>query len=82
MEVEVGQEVYVPDPDGNPVRGTVQGLGEPADAVEIDIEGKAVKRDIAWVRHDEGQHEGFAAKVPYHEIFPDRESFKSHRRRK
>lgn len=80
MDVEIGQKVYVPDPHGKPVLGTVQALGEKADAVEVDVDGKAVTRDVAFVRHDAGDQEGFVAKVPYHEIFPDEESFNSNYR--
>ncbi len=65
MGVEIGQEIYVPDPDGKPVRATVLAFGEPSDAVEIVIEGKLVKRDVAIVRHEEGESNGFTARVPY-----------------
>jgi hypothetical protein len=70
MDVEIGQTVYVPDPDGNPVRGTVIARGGPGDAVEMNVEGHAVKRDVAIVRHEEGQSKGFVAHVPYHELKP------------
>ena len=68
MEVEVGQTVYVPDPDGNPVRGTVIARGEPGDAVEMNVDGHAVKRDVAIVRHEQGKSQGFIARVPYIEL--------------
>ena len=68
MQVEIGQKVYVPDPDGNPVRATVTAYGDPHDAVEVEINGRAMKRDVAIVRHDEGSREGFIARVPYHLI--------------
>ena len=68
VEVEIGQTVYVPDPDGQPVRGTVIARGQPADAVEINVDGHAVKRDVAIVRHEEGQSEGFIARVPYEDL--------------
>jgi hypothetical protein len=65
MEVEIGQRVYVPDPNGNPVRSTVIARGEPGDAVEMNVDGHAVKRDVAIVRHEEGKSQGFIAHVPY-----------------
>lgn len=68
MEVEIGQTVYVPDPDGNPVRGTVIARGEPGDAVEMNVDGHAVKRDVAIVRHEEGKSQGLIAHVPYDEL--------------
>ncbi len=68
MEVEIGQTVYVPDPDGNPVRGTVIARGEPGDAVEMNVDGHAVKRDVAIVRHEEGKSRRFIAHVPYDEL--------------
>jgi hypothetical protein len=68
MEVEIGQTVYVPDPDGSPVRGTVIARGEPGDAVEMNVDGHAVKRDVAIVRHEEGRSQGFIAHVPYDEL--------------
>jgi hypothetical protein len=80
MEVRVGQKVYVPDQHGNPVRGIVQSIGKPADAIEVDIDGKATKRDIAFIQHIEGEQQGFVAKVPQDQIFPDKASFQSPRR--
>jgi hypothetical protein len=68
MEVEIGQTVYVPDPDGNPVRGTVIARGQPGDAVEMNVDGHAVKRDVAVVRHEEGKSQGFIAHVPYADL--------------
>lgn len=68
MDVEIGQTVYVPDPEGNPVRGTVVARGEPGDAVEMNVEGHAVKRDVAFVRHEEGESEGLIARVPYEDL--------------
>ncbi len=68
MEVEIGQTVYVPDSDGHPVRGTVIVRGEPGDAVEMNVDGHAVKRDVAIVRHEEGMTRGFIARVPYDEL--------------
>ena len=47
MKVEIGQTVYVPGPDGNPVRGTMIARGEPGDAVEMNIDGLAVQLDVA-----------------------------------
>jgi hypothetical protein len=70
MEVEIGQRVYVPDPDGKPVLGTVIGRGEPEDAVDVMIDGQDVKRDVAIVRHEEGPSKGFEARVPYDLIMP------------
>ncbi len=71
MEVEIGQTVYVPDPDGQPVRGTVIARGQPADAVEMNVDGHVVKRDVAIVRHEEGQSQGFVARVPYEDLKAD-----------
>jgi hypothetical protein len=68
MEVEIGQTVYVPDPDGHPVRGTVIAKGEPGDAVEMNVDGHTVKRDVAIVRHEEGKSQGFVAHVPYDDL--------------
>lgn len=68
MEVEIGQTVYVPDPDGRPVRGTVIARGEPGDAVEMNVDGHAVSRDVAIVRHEEGESRGFIARVPYDDL--------------
>lgn len=65
MQVAIGQEVYVPDPDGNPVRATVIAHGGPEDAVEVVIDGQDAKRDVAVVRHEEGPSKGFVARVPY-----------------
>jgi hypothetical protein len=65
MDVEVGQEVYVPDPDGNLVRGTVLAHGAPGDAEEVEIDGVVAERDVAIVRHEDGPSKGFEAKVPY-----------------
>jgi hypothetical protein len=68
MEVEFGQTVYVPNPDGQPVRGTVIARGQPEDAVEMNVDGRAVKRDVAIVRHEEGMSQGFIAHVPYEDL--------------
>ena len=68
MDVEIGQTVYVPDADGNPVRGTVIARGEPGDAVEMNVDGHEVKRDVAIVRHEEGESQGFIARVPYDDL--------------
>jgi len=68
MEVEIGQTVYVPDPDGNPVRGTVVARGDPRDAVEMNVDGHALKRDVAIVRHEAGKSQGFIAHVPYEDL--------------
>ncbi len=68
MHVEIGQTVYVPDPDGIRVRGTVIARGEPGDAVEMNVDGHAVKRDVAIVRHEEGKSKGFIAHVPYDDL--------------
>ena len=65
MAVEVGQDVYVPGPDGNLVRATVLAHGAPGDAEEVTIDGVAARRDVAIVRHQEGDSEGLEAKVPY-----------------
>jgi hypothetical protein len=70
MEVEIGQTVYVPDPGGNPVRATVIARGEPGDAVEMNVDGHAVKRDVAIVRHEAGKSQGFIAHVPYDDLKP------------
>jgi hypothetical protein len=64
MEVEIGQTVYVPDPDGNPVRATVIARGEPGDGIEMNVDGHAVERDVAIVRHEEGKSQSFLAHVP------------------
>ena len=68
VEVEIGQTVYVPDPDGQPVRGTVIARGQPEDAVEMNVDGHPVKRDVAIVRHEEGKSQGFIARVPYEDL--------------
>jgi hypothetical protein len=68
MEVEIGQTVYVPGPEGQSVRGTVIARGEPGDAVEMNVDGHAVKRDVAIVRHEEGKSQGFIAHVPYDDL--------------
>ena len=68
MNVDIGQTVYVPGPDGQPVRGKVIARGRPADAVEMNVDGHAVKREVAIVRHQEGQSEGFIAHVPYEDL--------------
>lgn len=68
MEVEIGQTVYVPNPDGQPVRGTVIARGQPADAVEMNVDGHALKRDVAIIRHEEGKSQGFIAHVPYDDL--------------
>jgi len=65
MHVEIGQKVYVPDPNGEPIPATVLGFGEPDDAVEVVIDGQRVKSDVAIVRHEEGESQGFIARVPY-----------------
>jgi hypothetical protein len=68
VEVEIGQTVYVPDPAGDPVRATVIARGQPGDAVEMNVDGHAVKRDVAIVRHEEGTSQGFVARVPYDDL--------------
>jgi hypothetical protein len=68
VNVEIGQTVYVPDPDGDPVRATVIARGGPGDAVEMNVDGHAVKRDVAIVRHEEGTSQGFVARVPYDDL--------------
>lgn len=35
MHVEIGQKVYVPNPDGEPILAVVLGFGTPDDAVEV-----------------------------------------------
>jgi hypothetical protein len=80
MEVRVGQKVYVPDQQGNPVRGIVQRIGEPADAVEVDVDGTATRREVAFIQHVEGEQQGFIAKVPQDQVFLDKTSFRSPRR--
>jgi hypothetical protein len=79
MEVRVGQKVYVPDEQGNAVRGVVQSIGKPTEAIEVDVDGKAVKRDVAFVQHVEGEQQGFVAKVPQHQVFADKASCQSPR---
>ncbi len=71
MAVEVGQEVYVPDPDGKPVRATVLAHGAPGDAETVEINGETAKRDVAIVRHEDGASKGLVAKVPYELITLD-----------
>lgn len=66
MQVQIGQKVYVPNPEGERILATVIGFGVPDDAVEVVIDGKPVKRDVAIVRHEEGESQGFVARVPYH----------------
>lgn len=65
MAVEVGQEVHVPGPDGSPIRATVLAHGAPGDAQEVEIDGVVAERDVAIVRHEEGDSRGLEAKVPY-----------------
>ncbi len=66
MDVKVGQRVYVPDPDGGrALLATVVALGEPDDAVEILVDGKPVRRDVAIIRYAEGEREGFTDSVRY-----------------
>ncbi len=72
MQVQIGQKVYVPNPDGEPILATVLEFGGPDDAVEVVIDGKPIKSDVALVRHDEGESKGFIARVPYHLIAVDR----------
>ncbi|MGI8715203.1 MAG: hypothetical protein ACR2NR_18880 [Solirubrobacteraceae bacterium] len=74
MEVQIDQKVCVPNPDGEPILATVVGFGEPGDAVEVVIEGKPVKRDVAIVRHEEGENAGFIARVPYQLITAARDA--------
>jgi hypothetical protein len=45
-------------------------FGSPDDAVDVMIEGKPVKRDVAIVRYEEGERAGFFGLVPYHLIEP------------
>jgi hypothetical protein len=80
MKVRVGQKVYVPDEQGNAVRGVVQSIGKPTDAIAVDVDGKAVTRDVAFVQHVEGEQQGSIAKVPQDRVFPDKASFQSPRR--
>jgi hypothetical protein len=80
MEVRVGQKVYVPDDQGNAVRGVVQSIGKPTDAFAVDVDGKAVIRDVAFVQHVEGERHGLIAEVPQDHVFPDKASFQSPRR--
>lgn len=68
MHVQIGQKVYVPNPEGEPILATVLGFGEPDDAVEVVIDDKPVKSGVAIVRHEEGNSEGFIARVRYHLI--------------
>jgi hypothetical protein len=42
--------------------------GEPGDVVEMNVDGHAVKRDVAIVRHEEGKSPGFIAHVPYDDL--------------
>jgi hypothetical protein len=80
MEVRVGQKIYVPDEHGNAVRGVVQSIGKRTDAIAVDVGGKAVTRDVAFVQHVEGERQGFVAKVPQDQVFLDKASFQSPRR--
>jgi hypothetical protein len=71
MEVKIGQQVLAPNPDGEGmIKATVVGIGEQTDAVEIMIEGKPVKRDVAFIRYDEGKREGTADRCRYDLLKP------------
>lgn len=71
VEVAIGQKVRVPNPSGEGlVRATVVAFGEPGDAIDVMIEGKPVPRDVAIVRYEEGEHEGFTGRVLYERIEP------------
>ncbi len=74
IHVEIGQKVYVPNPDGEPILAVVLGFGTPDDAVEVVIDGKLTKSDVAIVRHEEGESKGFVARVPYQLIAAEREA--------
>ncbi len=74
MHVEIGQSVYVPNPDGEPILAVVLGFGTPDDAVEVVINGKLTRSDVAIVRHEEGDSNGFVARVPYPLIAAEREA--------
>jgi hypothetical protein len=59
VAIEIGQQVLARDPDGDGmVKVTVVESGEPSDAVEMTVEGKPIKRDVAIIRYDEGGREG------------------------
>jgi len=46
MHVQIGQKVYVPNPEGEPILATVLGFGEPDDAVEVVI--TTSRSRVAW----------------------------------
>jgi hypothetical protein len=48
------------------LRATFVAPGEPDEAAEIG----GVKKDIAWVRYEEGELEGTLGKLPYGQIRP------------
>lgn len=73
MQVQIGQKVYVPNPDGERILARVLAFGESHDAVEVVIDGKLVKSDVAIVRHEEGESVGFIARVPYHLLAAERD---------
>jgi len=73
MQLQIGQKVYVPNPDGERILATVLEFGAPDDAVEVVLDGQPVKSDVAVVRHEEGESEGFIARVPYELIAIDRD---------
>jgi hypothetical protein len=71
MEVAIGQKVLAPNPEGEgQVLATVVAFGEPEDGVEVMIEGKPVKRDVAIVQYEEGEQEGFTDRVLYCRLAP------------
>lgn len=71
MEVQIGQRVYVPNPDGGRrVLATVVQFGEPDDAEEVLVEGRPTKRDVAIVQYEEGRLEGFTARIRYDLLSP------------
>lgn len=71
MEVEIGQQVLVPDPGGDGmIKATVVEFGELSDAVDMMVEGKPVKRDVAIIRYDEGDREGMTDRCRYDLLKP------------
>jgi hypothetical protein len=69
MEFEIGQEVYVPNPEGNGrVRATVVDFGGQSEGIEVPVPaaGASTTFDVVIVCYDEGERQGFHDRVPRH----------------
>ena len=62
---EDGDNVVVPDPSGDgEVEATFRAIGDPDEAVEVEIDGVTTRADVAWVSLPDGT----TAKVPFRQI--------------